>query len=342
MARLRKPAGIGLRTERGVMAFVVGDVGGTNTRLALGDSAGLRGATTYRNCEFGSFYDVLDCFLRQNAPHSVTGCCFAIAGPVSGQIARLTNRDWSLSVSVLKRRLPELESVVLMNDLSALGHALQDLRQDQVCEIRSPEQVGATGQTLVVGLGTGMNVSLRVGAQVAQAELGHACLSTDLSRRLERQLGSHHQEFRSNEDLFSGRGLERVYQIMTGERLSGAEIQQRSDTDSSSAARHTLEFLSHLLGVFVCDLRHVYLPMGGVFFTGSVARTLLHGQSSASFLQGFDQGDTPPQVNTDIGLFLITDDAAALRGAARVLNQTQDELPTNGIGLHQTRRGGGA
>ena len=79
------------------MAVLLGDVGGTNARLAIARNGSIDPTTVtrFRGDDFACFDDVVRQFMaEQHQPH-VSALCIAVAGPVSGGQARLTNRDWS-------------------------------------------------------------------------------------------------------------------------------------------------------------------------------------------------------------------------------------------------------
>ncbi|WP_410216311.1 glucokinase, partial [Paracoccus sp. (in: a-proteobacteria)] len=87
------------------MAMLLGDVGGTNARLAIARNGAIDPATVtrFKGDDYASFDDVVRQFMaEQHQPH-VSSMCIAVAGPVSGGHARLTNRDWSFDEQNLAR-----------------------------------------------------------------------------------------------------------------------------------------------------------------------------------------------------------------------------------------------
>ncbi len=94
------------------------DVGGTNTRLGLARDGVLLADTvqSFRNEAFSGFTAVLDQYLQKAASGGVAEVAIAIAGPVTGATARLTNRDWHFDAAALSRHLSGA-GVFLLNDL---------------------------------------------------------------------------------------------------------------------------------------------------------------------------------------------------------------------------------
>ena len=208
------------------LTVLVGDVGGSNTRLALaGPEIGVTGLKHFPNDSYSSLDEVLAAYCAQPDLPPLQGCCLAVAGPVYGGTGRLTNRDWHGTAAGLAERLP-LETggrVDVVNDLAALGHALPVLIPGQLSSLRAGRQQGE--QALVAGVGTGFNVSLSAGGNTIEAELGHASLPDPLAQELARLLGRSPEEFPSVEELFSGRGLVRLHRALGGDPSEGgAEI----------------------------------------------------------------------------------------------------------------------
>ena len=303
------------------VTVLVGDVGGSNTRLALaGPEIGVTALKSFDNESYTSLEDVLSAYRTQPDLPEFQGACIAVAGPVYGNEYRLTNRDWHGDAASLSEalQLPSGARMDLINDLAALGHALPVLSPGQLSSVRAGVQQGH--QSLVVGIGTGFNVSLVVGDQTAGVELGHAGLPASVYSSLESALGHAPDEFVSTESLFSGHGLVRFYQAMSGSVIAGgAQLMEEYLADANSAAAKTVVTWAELLGQFAANLIPTYMPGQGLFFAGSVARGVLGSPAQAYFLDGFTQAGGLLQAQCEKApLWLITDDAAGVSGSARV------------------------
>ena len=84
--------------------FLVGDIGGTNVRLALtepGSTEPLR-ERRYATADFADFESVLAAYLADTRP-TITAGCLAVAGPIGddGRHARLTNLPWTIDAAEL-------------------------------------------------------------------------------------------------------------------------------------------------------------------------------------------------------------------------------------------------
>lgn len=307
--------------------FLVADVGGTNTRIACFDpSRDLGRIARFANDDFDRFASVLDRFVATNGLANLAGCAIAVAGPVRPQSARLTNRDWQFSPTGIAPHLPGVlpESVFLLNDLAALGHALPSLDAGQVEDVRAPSGADpANDQALVAGVGTGFNVCLVKGADtVLEAELGHASLPVVLADLLHAEIGTASRQFVTYEALFSGRGLSHLFRILSGGgTMGGNAVLAAFEAGDNEAATRTVELAARLLGVLSRELVYQYLPFAGIHFAGGAARGILGSRARDAFLSALDAPGLLSDRLGDIPIRVITDDAAALGGAARVLVQ---------------------
>ena len=134
------------------MAMLLGDVGGTNARMAIARNGSIDAGTVtrFKGDDFASFDDVVRQFMAEQHQPNISSMCIAVAGPVSGGRARLTNRDWSFDEDNLAR-LTDADQVRLINDLSALGYSTPSLAGEQLGTLRAaPVTRARNGQALVV------------------------------------------------------------------------------------------------------------------------------------------------------------------------------------------------
>ncbi|WP_378947667.1 glucokinase [Paracoccus sp. R86501] len=307
------------------MAMLLGDVGGTNARLAIARNGAIDAATVtrFKGDDYASFDDVVRQYMaEQHQPH-VSSMCIAVAGPVSGGRASLTNRDWSFDETNLAR-LTDADHVRLINDLTALGYATPVLSGDGVSVLRpAPEDRARNGQSLVVGLGTGFNVcAVRVlpgGAITAlEAEEGHTHLPANIMARLIDRVGANAAAgFFSTEETFAGRGLSRLHAAMTGtEPMRSEKIAAAMEAGDADAIA-TYDFFTELVGLLCRELSLRFMPLEGLFLAGSVGRSIADRMErfEPAFLSQSHMGHIPG--NTPV--LLIRDDMAALHGCLAAL-----------------------
>lgn len=282
------------------MSVILADVGGTNTRIARAQGGVLKtGALRwFRNAEHADFASVL----RDYGVDDAAAMCVAIAGPVTGRQARLTNRDWVIDADAFD--IP----VQLYNDLQAVGHGLDHLPQGALQQV-SAGAAAPGAQRLVVGLGTGFNVSLVAGAEVLRAEHGHASLPVAVADWVMAKAGK--MPFATVETLFSGKGLEALHRLTTGQAAPSDQI--------VAAAPQTLSLFGEALAILTTQLVYHYLPLGGIVLNGGLARAVMGTEPGRrGFERGFVMRDEVGAAFSAIPVHLVTDDAAALYGCARL------------------------
>ncbi|MDK3072294.1 glucokinase [Sedimentitalea sp. JM2-8] len=99
--------------------------------------------------------------------------------------------------------------------------------------------------------------------------------------------------------------------------LCGDILAAYAGDPADGPARRTVNLMAHLLGVFARELVFQYLPFGGIHFAGSAARGILGSAARDLFLSGLEVPGRFSEQIAGVPIRLITDDAAALTGAAR-------------------------
>ena len=308
---------------------VVADIGGTNTRVALAEGTQVLPETIrrYANKDFPGLETVLRRFIEEEEQVDAAAACVAVAGPVRDGKAHLTNLDWSIDAATVARAT-QAETVSILNDLQAQGHALGHLHDDHVMPI-----IEATGDLpsphaarLVVGVGTGFNAApvfeTAAGRLVPPSECGHANLPirTERELRLCQSVSTAHG-FPAVEDVLSGRGLERVYAFIGEEagqpqEAAAADIMKSCGDGSDPRATEAVELFSRMLGTVCGNLALIQLPFGGVYLVGGVARAFAPYLGQFGFADAFRDKGRFAGFMSNFSVSVVTDDYAALTGSA--------------------------
>lgn len=140
--------------------LMAGDVGGTKTLLRLAEWADGRAQTLqerrYENRDFANFGGVLEHFLAEEGARP-DAACVAIAAPVSGRRARLTNLDWTIDADSIQSAL-EIPSVHLINDFEAVALGIGELEERHLAVLQAGRPA-ARAPRVVLGAGTGLGVA---------------------------------------------------------------------------------------------------------------------------------------------------------------------------------------
>ncbi len=310
---------------------LVADIGGTNTRVALALGPELLPETIrrYRNADYPGLESVLRAYIAEEDGVDCKGACVAVAGPVHDGKATLTNLDWTIDRAGVARAA-QAETVAVLNDLQAQGHALGRIAPGNLRRVIGgpDEPIGTT--KLVIGVGTGFNSSpvyeTPMGRIVPPSESGHVSLPirTESDLRLMRDVETIHG-FPSVEDVLSGRGLERVYAWLSEEagrpaEKSAADIVAGCETGSDPLAREAVRVFVRILGSVAGNLALIFLPFGGVYLIGGVMRHVAPFLDEFDFAGAFRDKGRFAGFMGNFAVAVVEDDYAALVGAAAHLS----------------------
>ena len=299
---------------------LVADIGGTNSRLALAPtgSVELTRTRSYVNADYKCFDNVISDYLS-NSNATVKQLVIAMAGPVRNNVGRLTNLDWEINGNKLAQSFGTVPALVI-NDLTALGHSALKLAPNQVSPIVNQPVINhRQKQALVIGIGTGFNVSPIIefgGVSVcAEVEAGHTTLFSSILLELENLMTGMSHAFSTVESLFSGRGRRQFMSLLTGERVCSASMFiGKQGILENQAYDHALDRYAELIGMLIAEYKVSYLPHDGIFLAGGVARSSLTGNRTTLCAEAaMCENDV---IKLKPPVWSINDDAAALVGCA--------------------------
>lgn len=314
---------------------IVADIGGTNTRVALAWDGNVTTDTIRRfaNARHKGIGDVLTAYLSDAEVPQCAAACVAVAGPVEGGKARLTNLDWLIAEDEIAAAT-HAARVAVINDLQAQGHALAQLSAASLRPVVAAHQSPGRNLSvrLVVGIGTGFNAApvheMPTGSFVAASECGHASfpVRSEDDLRLMHFVQTAHG-FAGVEDVLSGRGLERVFAWQASEagrddRPDAAAIMAAIEEGTDPVAEAAGRAFVRIMGTVVGDLALSYLPFGGVYLIGGVARAFTPYLDRFEFAAKMHEKGRFSDFAREFPVFMIEDDYAALTGCARYLEST--------------------
>jgi glucokinase len=299
------------------VVVLAGDIGGTNTNLAL---IGKKGGTFtllmdrhYRTKEEPSLIEPLGRFLeeaaREHAGMSPELCCVSGAGPVVDGRIVLTNAPWAIEATAIESAysIP----TTLINDFTAVSYGvllLDPANPEQItrlphgdASLPSPQQ----GVRLVIGAGTGLGVGyivkVRNKVEVLPSEGGHVTLPVydDESRGFQRWLEGRYGFAPGAEAGVSGQGIGNIFAsraarapaagdlhgIAANEILEMPEAERPALVAASSGSdplcAQTMDIFVKLFARVAADYTATFLPSGGVFLAGGIP-----AKNEERFLEG--------------------------------------------------------
>ncbi len=198
--------------------ILIGDVGGTNARFAIIDSAESEASEPkiVRTASFANIDDAIETILEgvDNRPSSAV---IAIAGPVDGDEIALTNCPWVVRPKIMFGSLG-LSDIVVLNDFEAQALAVVALGDEHMEKIGGgePEQGAAR---VVLGPGTGLGVAGLIHSRgrwiPVPGEGGHMDIGPRTDR--DREIFPHIEPIDgriSGEQILCGRGLVNAYRAV--------------------------------------------------------------------------------------------------------------------------------
>jgi glucokinase len=204
--------------------IVAVDIGGTHARFAIAEVADgrvvrLDEEVTLKTAEHASLQTAWEDFGRQIGSPLPAAAAIAVAGPIQGEVLKLTNNPWVIRPSLIPSKLGA-ERYTLVNDFGAIAHAVAQLDETHFAHLCGPERpLPKEGVISIVGPGTGLGVAqlfCRGGhCHAIETEGGHvdfAPLDT-LEDQILTHLRKHYRRV-SVERIASGQGLSNIYEAL--------------------------------------------------------------------------------------------------------------------------------
>ena len=303
-------------------AVLIGDIGGTNARFALVREAG---PERLRRLTVASFADPAIAIkeILADADGPVDRALLAIAGPVTGPAAALTNGLWRFDAERLAAAVG-LERVLLLNDFAAQALALPELAADDLVPLGGPgESADSAAPLAVLGPGTGLGVAaiLADGTPLV-GEGGHVTLpattaeEAEVLETLRRRYGHV-----SAERVLSGEGLASLYQVVGGRQACSPAEVTTAARDRDPAAEKALALFFGFLGTVAGNVALTFGARGGVYLAGGILPRLVPELRHSDLYLRFVSKGRFRQYLEAIPLRLVSHADPALLGLARLARQ---------------------
>ena len=268
---------------------LLGDVGGTNLRLAAVDGEGRILDRATESMAAGTALTEACAHLVERMGSVPERAALALAGIVAEDRVTFTNLSQSVTRDEIAQACEMLpEKVALLNDFEGAAWSLAELDQAQISYLQGGPQ---PGPRVIIGPGTGLGVGALVPGErrprALAGEGGHVRLTphsaeevgwfeTLISLWPEVQMGDGLAV--EAEAILSGTGMPRWYRAIATSRGAPAPLKDAEaifaaaraggDADARQAVSSFVRYLGGLAG----DLGLAFGARGGVFVTGGVAQ----------------------------------------------------------------------
>jgi len=315
---------------------LVADIGGTNVRFALIDTAlqrpSFETARKYSTKDHANIGAAARAYLlEQNFEDRLSGLVFGVAGPVKAGEINLTNAGWTISEKDLYRNL-DVAFAQVVNDFETLAEAVPVFEPEDLQQIGPLPFDGRRGGTVaIIGPGTGLGIGGLVHGADAMLPLvtegGHAAFapSDDLEAEILKILRQTYGDHVSNERILSGPGLLNLYRAMA--QIEGKSVPDSDPTAITRAARQdkysfeaaVFERFCAILGAVAGDVALIMGARNGVLIAGGIMPDAIDFLAESDFRRRFEDKGRFAGYMEAISTAVIVDEHAGLRGAATIL-----------------------
>ena len=311
--------------------IVAVDIGGTHARFALaeldgGRVAGLSEEVTLRTAEHASFQIAWECFGERLGRELPKAAAIAFAGPVKGEVLKLTNNPWVIRPLLIPEKLG-VDRFTLVNDFGAVAHAVAQLDDGHFRHVCGDERpLPAKGVISIVGPGTGLGVAQLIREEenyhVVETEGGHMDFAPldSLEDKILVELRKRYRRV-SIERIAAGPGLLNIYETIA--RLEGRPALHADEkalwaaalSGEDSLATAALDRFSLALGAAAGDIA---LAQGAqaVVIAGGVGLRLADHLPNSGFRDRFIAKGRFERMMDEMPVKLITHPQPGLFGAA--------------------------
>jgi len=310
---------------------LLADIGATHARFALETAPGVLRQTAVLRCdEYSGIVPLLNAYLAEHGGERIAHAAFAMANPISGDLVRMTNRDWQFSTDEVRRTMG-WSTLLIVNDFTALAMALPGLQAGDVLQVGGgkPAPHAVAG---VLGAGTGLGVSGVIPTADGFITLGSEGGHVNFAPADEREFAILQYAWRewphvSNERILSGPGMELVYRALAERNgvqapaRTAAEIVSCALEDNDALCLEVLECFAGMLGGAAANLAVTLGAFGGIFIGGGIVPRIAPWFATSPFRARFEAKGRFTGYLAQIPTYVIMTPNPALRGVSTILSE---------------------
>ena len=288
------------------------DLGGTNVRHAFYINNALSKISKEKisDKEFIPFITKL----LNGAESNIEYLVVAAAGPNNQDFINLTNRNLLINSSELEAAL-NLKKCLLLNDWEAVAFSLSEMEKKSFLSIK--DNVPSNKNTLLIGPGTGLGVTLIIDDQIIPTEFGNVLSAT---KSMMESFGIEKSEkFLSLENVLSGPGIEMLYEEKFGKKLSSEKIITLALEKNEDALFIVNNFLKTLISII--DDLVLSFTCKRVILGGAILNSLKSILTSEKILSYFSSRINPKysQLIEEVQVDLLLEDEPGIFGCLAFL-----------------------
>ena len=288
------------------------DLGGTNVRHAFFINNALSKISKEKISD-KEFIPLITKLLN-GAESKIEYLVVAAAGPNNQGFINLTNRNLLINSSELEATL-NLKKCLLLNDWEAVAFSLSEMKKKSFLSIKG--NFPSNKNTLLIGPGTGLGVTLIIDDQIIPTEFGNV-LSTTKSMIKSFGIESD-KKFLSLENILSGPGIEMLYEEKFGKKLSSEKIITLALERNEDALFIVNNFLKTLITII--DDLVLSFTCKRVILGGAILNSLKSILTSEEILNYFSSRINPKysQLIEEVQVDLLLEDEPGIYGCLAFL-----------------------
>ena len=313
---------------------LLADIGGTNARFSLSHGNEFSDDRVLACADYPDLVAAVEHYLQlvgattpERRPQQAA---MAIAGPITGDLIRMTNHAWQFSAAAVRREL-RFGRLSFFNDFTALAMALRYLPANELETIGRGRAV-ANAPIALIGPGTGLGVSGLIPGPGSDATLqwiplqgegGHVTLPVTNEREIavfnRLRLRFSHV---SAERAVTGPGLVNLYDALCeiegviADVLTPAEVTSRAAQGSCRFCLEAVYMFCGMLGTIAGNLVLTLGAVGGVYIGGGVVPNLGRLFAASHFRDRFEDKGRYGEYLAAVPVFLIHTPLPAFVGLA--------------------------
>ncbi|MBF0204260.1 MAG: glucokinase [Desulfamplus sp.] len=326
--------------------LLAGDIGGTNTRLAIFSKDSDPKSPLFQETFLSKNYTGLEeivkkflskCNINSRCKLQIDSACIGVAGHVSNGHAAITNLPWIIQEKTLSLELG-ITTVRLLNDLEAIACAIPFLEDTDFDSINQGKSI-PNGTIALIAPGTGLGEAFltwdgnRYHAHASEG--GHASFAptSQLESDLLQYMRNKYKHV-SYERVCSGTGIPNLYFFLRDtnrfEEPQWLMEKLKNSTDPSPVIFNTatdpnhnsaiciavLDMFISILGNEAANLALKVLSDGGVYLAGGIPPRIREKLKQGIFMEAFNNKGRFSTILSLMPVHIIMHPNAALVGAA--------------------------
>ncbi|MBN1698469.1 MAG: glucokinase [Spirochaetales bacterium] len=332
--------------------ILAGDVGGTNTTLALvGEKEGKYTIIVkfkYQSNKISNLVEPVEeviSLIKEKFPEAtIDKCCLSPAGPVENNYCKLTNCAWDVDGNEIRKTI-RIDTLII-NDFTAIGYGIPTLDVDDIAQITKlpatdgncPERTGTV--KAVVGAGTGLGVGFLTPDKgkyhAYPSEGGHSGFAAfdEETKALKEYVADKIGTTPGTEPFVSGQGIANIFNYMKEKKNMSctgvlSEIEAADDPDkpalisknatTNGVCKQIMQLFIRMYGRFAGSIAVLFIPTAGLYLAGGiVTKNEALFLEDNLFMRNFEQNYNPNirPLLKKIPVYIIKDYSISLYGAA--------------------------